>query len=83
MRFYTFEEKRPEKNEIILVKIKEEPKDFYDESIKYYIVKCEYNKYKKRFDYVEAMGEQYAFWIEEDLLGWCKLEDIEREEKWS
>lgn len=83
MRFYTLEEKKPEYREKILAKIYSKEEGFY-----YYVV-CRTNRpvyvegeWKDKDIYEEAMGEQYAYWEKERIIGWTSFDEIEKAEKW-
>lgn len=92
MRFYTFKEKKPAIGEYILAKLKEDVEE--TESIRrycedyipcpYYVlkVKKEHHWGKDVVVYVEAMGEEYAEWEENELIGWVSLNEIKKAEKW-
>lgn len=79
MRFYTLEEKRPAKNQIALVKLK----DIYGDEIGYYVMQytCRDVWYsyaeEQRFEFVEASGERYMTIDEEDIIGWMPIEDLD------
>lgn len=74
MRFYTLSEKIPSLGKPILIKMKEHPQ--------YYVVTpCTYKN--EGFVFEESSGEQYAYWKKEDVIGWCSLDEIERNEVWN
>lgn len=79
MRFYTLEEKRPAKNQIALVKLK----DIYGDEIGFYVMQytCRDAWYcyaeEIRFGFVEASGERCMTVDEEDIIGWMPIEDLD------
>ena len=93
MRFYTFEEKKPEVGEYILAKLREDTEEIktlkkWDEDFipcPYYVLKVseEYRWGEDMVVYVEAMGEEYAEWEENELLGWCSLDEVKKAERWN
>lgn len=74
MRFYTLSEKIPHLGEPVLMKLKDEPQ--------YYVVTPQMDKIHG-FIFEESSGEQYAYWEKEDVIGWCSLDEIERNEVWN
>lgn len=91
MRFYTLEEKKPEYGENVLAKIH----SFYpaEEGEFYYYVVCRTTqsvptlvegewKWGTQDVYEEAMGEQYAYWEEKEIIGWTSFNEIKKAEKW-
>lgn len=88
MRFYTLEEKKPEYGEKVLAKINSEEEEF-----DYYYVVCRTTqsvptlvegkwKWETQDVYEEAMGEQYAYWEEKEIIGWTSFNEIKKTEKW-
>ena len=92
MRFYTFKEKKPKIGEYILAKLKEDTEEI--ENLKkwdkdfvpcpYYVLKVskEHRWGEDIIVYIEAMGEEYAEWEEDEIIGWTPLSEIRRAEKW-
>ena len=89
MRFYTLEEKKPEYGERILVKIRPAGEKFH-----YYYVVCRTARsipvfigsgweWEDQDVYEEAMGEQYDYWVEKEIVGWTSFDEIEKDEKWN
>lgn len=91
MRFYTLEEKKPEYGENVLAKIRSfcpaEEEEFY-----YYVV-CRTARdvsvvkegkwaWEHQDVYEEAMGEQYAYWEEKEIVGWTSFNEIKKAERW-
>ena len=89
MRFYTLEEKKPEYGEKVLAKIhsyfpvEEEEFDYYvvcrTISPVYNFDTCEWEDQEV---YEEAMGEQYSYWKEKDIVGWTSFNEIKKAEEW-
>lgn len=75
IRFYTLEEKRPKIGDTILIKIN-------DKETPYYIVLVGEN-YDNTLYFTEANGEQYAYWTENEVIGWTTLNEIQKNEIWN
>ena len=89
MRFYTLEEKKPEYGERVLVKIRPAGEKFH-----YYYMVCRTIErvpifikgeweWEDQDVYKETMGEQYTYWKEKDIVGWCSCDEIEKNEGWN
>jgi hypothetical protein len=72
MKFIPLTEKYPETEELILIKLKENEWD----NVNYYVVK--YTRgYREFFRFEEASGEQYAYWEDDEILGWMPLKELD------
>ena len=69
MKWYKFSEKKPSHGEVFLAKMK-------DDDCPYYVLR------NTSCGYEEASGEQYSCWVEEQLIGWCSCDEIEKNERW-
>ena len=89
MRFYTLKEKKPKYGERVLAKLGPEVEGFDDD---YYVV-CRTTRsvptlvegeweWGTQEVYEEAMGEQYAYWEEKEIIGWTSFNEIQKAEKW-
>ena len=47
----------------------------------YYMVRAEWDdpKYRTKLHYVEAGGEQYSYWDENELIAWTSLEELKKD----
>jgi len=69
--FTSLAEKYPKPEQIILIKIKPN-----EECVNYYVVR--YTKgYHGQFRFEEASGEQYAYWTDDEILGWMPIEELD------
>lgn len=72
MTFIPLTEEYPKPEQLVLIKIKVRE---YDD-INYYVVR--YTKeYHNNFRFEEASGEQYAYWSDDEILGWMPLEELD------
>ena len=81
MRFYSLEEKEPEIGSTIIIKVKDEGKQFNKNGFYYYTVEVE-DDYPRGVLFTEACGEQYCDWEREEILGWTTFEEMEKDEIW-
>lgn len=84
LKFYTLKEKEPIDEKEILIKWKRKR---IDDLPSYYIVApytyIDEENNTKHWKFEEAGGEQYTYWDEEDVIGWCSVREIERNEEWN
>ena len=47
----------------------------------FYVVSAEWDNpgYKTKLRYVEAGGEQYSYWDENELIAWTSLEELKKD----
>ena len=83
MRFYTLEEKKPKYGEKVLAKIRSK------EGFCHYYVVCRTTKSifslvegTKKWEQEIYMEEEYAWWKEEEIIGWTSFNEIEKNEEW-
>lgn len=81
IKFYTLEELEPTECVDILIKTKSR-RILKGEARPFYYVVCPYQNTDNKWVFEEAVGEQYAHWTEEEIEGWCSLNDIEKNEIW-
>ncbi len=75
IHFYKLTEKEPDAEKPILIKLRGK----YYKKGKYYVVAKE----SRRNRYTEYYGEEYSYWLPEDIEGWCDLSAIEENETWN
>jgi hypothetical protein len=76
--FIPLTEKYPNPEQVILIKIK--PNQYGDISyyvdVPYYVVRYTNDTIRTEFRFEEASGEQYAYWYDDEILGWMPLEEL-------
>lgn len=72
MIFIPLTKKYPEPEQLVLIKIKVRE---YDD-VNYYVVRYTQG-YHNDFRFKEASGEQYAYWLDDEILGWMPLEELD------
>lgn len=84
IKFYTLEELEPTEYVYILIKDKDRPiiNCKTGETSAFYYVVCPYKNTDNKWVFEEASGEHYSYWTEEEIEGWCSLNDIEKNEIW-
>ena len=75
MRFYTLEEREPKVGEVVLIKNSAHPA--------YYICDVIYDRREGEFLFVEACGECYTAWKQDEIIGYALESDIAKAEEWS
>ena len=72
MKFIPLTEKYPEPEELVLVKLK--PNPWF--GIGYYVVRYG-NNYRECFNFIEAAGEEYSYWEDDQILGWMPIKELD------